>query len=94
VTVREEPGWGAVDVTDQGDGIAEEELPKLFQPFGRLPSAVAAGIQGTGLGLHLSRGLAQAQGGDIEVTSRPGGGSTFTLRLPRERQRPAGRVNA
>jgi len=89
VVVRVEPGWAAVDVTDHGDGIAEADLPRLFQPFGRLPNAVAAGIQGTGLGLHLSRGLAQAQGGDIEVTSRPGAGSTFTLRLPRGRQRSA-----
>jgi signal transduction histidine kinase len=94
VTVREEPGWVVVDVTDHGAGIAEEDLPKLYQPFGRLPGAVAAGIQGTGLGLYLSRALAQAQGGDIEVMSRPGEGSTFTLRLPRARKRQAGRVNA
>ena len=94
IAVRDEPGWVAVDVTDHGDGIAEEDLPKLFQPFGRLQSAIAAGIQGTGLGLHLSRALAQAEGGDIEVKSRPGEGSTFTLRLPRGRNRPAGRVDA
>jgi signal transduction histidine kinase len=94
ITVREEPGWVVVDVTDRGEGIAEENLPKLFQPFGRLASAMAAGIEGTGLGLHLSRALAQAQGGDIEVTSRPGEGSTFTLRLPRGRKRPAGRIHA
>jgi signal transduction histidine kinase len=94
IAVRAEPGWAAVDVIDQGPGIAEADLPKLFQPFGRLPDAVAAGIQGTGLGLHLSRGLAQSQGGDIEVTSRPGEGSTFTLRLPRGRQRSAGRLDA
>jgi signal transduction histidine kinase len=94
ITVREEPGWVAVDVTDHGEGIAEEDLPKLFQPFGRLPGAIAAGIHGTGLGLHLSIGLAQAQGGDIDVISRPGDGSTFTLRLPRGRRRPAGRIDA
>jgi signal transduction histidine kinase len=94
VTVRTEPGWAAVDVTDSGEGIADVDLPKLFQPFGRLPDAVAAGIEGTGLGLHLSRGLAQAQGGDIDVTSHPGQGSTFTLRLPRGRQRPVGRDDA
>jgi signal transduction histidine kinase len=94
VAVREGPDWVAVDVTDHGDGITEEDLQKLFQPFGRLQSAIAAGIQGTGLGLHLSRGLAQAQGGDIEVASRPGEGSTFTLRLPRGRKRTAGRVHA
>jgi signal transduction histidine kinase len=92
ISVREEPAWVAVDVSDHGDGIAEDDLPKLFQPFGRLQSAVTAGIEGTGLGLHLSRGLAQAQGGDIDVTSRPGEGSRFTLRLPRGRKRPAGRI--
>jgi signal transduction histidine kinase len=94
VSVRTEPGWAVVDVTDRGNGIAEEDLSKLFQPFGRLPDAVAAGIQGTGLGLHLSRGLAQAQGGDIAVTSRVGEGSTFTLRLPRRRQRQTVRIDA
>jgi signal transduction histidine kinase len=93
ITVRAEPGWAAVDVADHGDGIPEEDLAKLFQPFGRLQSALAAGIQGTGLGLHLSPGLAQALGGDITVTSRPGEGSTFTLRLPRGRKRAAGRVD-
>ncbi len=93
ITVRAEPGWAAVDVADHGDGIPEEDLAKLFQPFGRLQSALAAGIQGTGLGLHLSRGLAQALGGDITVTSRPGEGSTFTLRLPRGRKRAAGKVD-
>jgi signal transduction histidine kinase len=89
VSVRQEPRWVLIDVSDRGDGIADEDLPKLFRPFGRLPKAVAAGIHGTGLGLHLSRSLAVAQGGDIEVRSTPGEGSTFTLRLPRGRKRPA-----
>jgi signal transduction histidine kinase len=82
VNVREESGWVVADVTDSGFGIADEDIPNLFQPFGRLQSAVAAGIEGTGLGLHVSRTLALAQGGDILVSSRPGEGSTFTLRLP------------
>ena len=94
ITVREEAGSVAIDVTDHGDGIAEEDLTRLFQPFGRLPQALAAGIPGTGLGLHLSRGLAEGLGGDIQVTSRPGEGSTFTLRLPRGRKAPAGRIHA
>jgi len=67
VSVREEPRWVLIDVSDRGDGIAEEDLSKLFRPFGRLPKAVAAGIHGTGLGLHLSRSLALAQGGDPRV---------------------------
>jgi signal transduction histidine kinase len=82
VIVRDEPGWVAVDVIDHGIGISAEEMAKLFQPFGRLDSALSAGIQGTGLGLHLSRNLARSLGGDIEVHSKPGEGSTFTLRLP------------
>lgn len=82
VVVREEPGWVVVDVVDQGIGISRREMAKLFQPFGRLDSALSAGIEGTGLGLHLSRNLARSFGGDIEVQSRPGKGSTFTLRLP------------
>jgi signal transduction histidine kinase len=82
VIVREEAGWVAVDVIDQGIGMSKDEMAKLFQPFGRLDSAISAGIVGTGLGLHLSRNLARSLGGDIEVRSRPGKGSTFTLRLP------------
>jgi signal transduction histidine kinase len=94
IAVREEPGWVAVDVSDCGAGIAEEDIPKLFQPFGRLPTAVAAGIPGTGLCLHLSRSRAVAQGGGLEVTARRGEGSTFTLRLPRGRRRSPGRPHA
>jgi two-component system sensor histidine kinase SenX3 len=89
VIVREEPGWVAVDVVDQGIGISDDEKAKLFQPFGRLDSALSAGIHGTGLGLHLSRNLARSLGGDIEVHSQPGKGSTFTLRLPAQPS-PAG----
>jgi len=48
VIVRDEPGWVAVDVIDHGIGISEEEMAKLFQPFGRLDSALSAGIQGHG----------------------------------------------
>jgi signal transduction histidine kinase len=82
VIVREEAGWVEVDVVDQGIGISKEEMAKLFRPFGRLDSALSAGIDGTGLGLHLSRNLARSLGGDIKVHSQPGKGSTFTLRLP------------
>jgi len=94
IDIREEAGWAVVDVIDHGLGIADEDLPKLFQPFGRLQSAVSAGIEGTGLGLHLSRSLAVANGGTIEVTSRRGEGSTFTLRLPIRGARQAGSVHA
>jgi signal transduction histidine kinase len=86
VVVRREPGWAIVDVTDRGIGISEQEMTRLFQPFRRLDSALSAGIDGTGLGLYLSRNLALELGGDIEARSVAGTGSTFTLRLP---ERPA-----
>ncbi len=82
VVVRDEPGWAVVSVIDHGIGISDQEMPRLFQPFRRLDSALSAGIEGTGLGLYLSRNLALALGGDITARSVAGEGSTFTLRLP------------
>ena len=67
-------------VRDQGAGLRPEEQSRLFQPFERL-GAEGSGIEGTGIGLALSRRLMQAMGGEIEVESTPGQGSTFWLRL-------------
>lgn len=75
------PGrWIAIDVSDTGPGIPEDEIGLLFREFTRLSSA--AGKGGTGVGLAISRRLAHALGGDISVESEPGRGSTFTLWLP------------
>lgn len=70
-----------IRVTDTGIGIAADALAKLFDAFNRGNTAAIAGIEGTGLGLHLSQRLAQALGGSISVQSVPGQGSCFTLRL-------------
>ncbi len=70
-----------IRVTDTGRGIAAEHLPRLFTPFDRL-TAPAAGIDGTGLGLTLSRDLMQAMGGTLRATSTEGVGSTFTATVP------------
>ncbi len=70
-----------VSVVDTGIGIAEDELHLLFQPFERLGAKNSA-IEGTGLGLALTRHLMQAMGGDIGVTSAVGSGSTFWIELP------------
>jgi PAS domain S-box-containing protein len=67
-------------VSDTGPGIAAEDLPRLFDPFDRL-GAEATGIEGTGLGLTLSRRLTEAMGGTLEVVSETGVGSTFQLQL-------------
>lgn len=71
-----------ITIGDEGEGLTPEQLARLFTPFERL-GAQHRGIAGAGLGLALSRQLAQAMGGDIEVASAPGQGSSFTLRLRR-----------
>jgi signal transduction histidine kinase len=70
-----------IAVADTGPGIARESLTKLFTPFERLNAG--SDVQGTGLGLALSRSLVEAMGGSIEVESTPGEGSTFTVELAR-----------
>jgi PAS domain S-box-containing protein len=69
-------------VRDTGRGLTTEEQQRLFRPFERL-GAARSGIEGTGIGLALSRRLVEAMGGSIGVESEPGVGSTFWLRLPR-----------
>jgi PAS domain S-box-containing protein len=76
-------GAVAIEVDDTGAGIATENLDVIFEPFNRL-GAEHSGVEGTGIGLALSRALAQQMGGDIVVRSAPGEGSTFTLVLPED----------
>jgi signal transduction histidine kinase/ActR/RegA family two-component response regulator len=70
-----------IAVTDTGQGIPQDQLPKLFIPFERL-GAEATGVEGTGLGLVLARRLAEAMGGTLGVESQPWIGSTFHIELP------------
>ena len=75
---RQDQVW--LRVRDTGVGIRAEMLPRLFAAFERL-DAERGGIEGTGLGLALSRQLMRCMGGDIQVQSRPGEGSVFSLHL-------------
>lgn len=71
-------------VSDNGEGIAPENLAKIFDPFFTTKSEG----KGVGLGLAVSYGIIQAHGGDIEVKSQPGVGTTFTVSLPIEQATP------
>ncbi len=71
-----------LEVQDTGIGMDPDVLPRLFTPFVQADSTMTRRYGGTGLGLAISQRLAQRMGGGITVTSQPGIGSTFTLRLP------------
>ena len=75
-------GWVAIDVQDQGVGIAGADVPRLFQRFSQLQREDLSTPEGSGLGLYICRTMLEAQGGSIDVASEPGRGTTFTYRLP------------
>lgn len=75
------PGRVQIAITDAGPGMTAEQMTRLFIPFDRL-GAQDGPIPGTGLGLTLSRQLAEAMSGTLDATSEPGHGCTFTLTLP------------
>jgi len=77
-----ENGTFRLDITDTGEGIAAEELPRIFERFYRVDKARTRVTGGTGLGLSIVKHAIESQGGTIQVTSRLGAGSTFTIRLP------------
>jgi signal transduction histidine kinase len=81
VRLREEERMAVLEVSDTGVGIAEDELPLVFERFYRTDHSRADG--GAGLGLSIARQIAESHGGEIRATSTPGKGSTFTLLLPK-----------
>jgi heavy metal sensor kinase len=75
-------GYAKVVVSDEGPGIAPEHLPHIFDRFYRVDKARSRAAGGVGLGLSISRWIAEAHGGSIQADSAPGGGATFTVHLP------------
>jgi two-component system NtrC family sensor kinase len=79
------PGpWVQLEVSDTGQGMPEEHLDKIFDPF-----FTTKGTEGTGLGLAIVWGIIEEHGGDIQVSSTPGKGTRFTIRLPAQVATPA-----
>jgi two-component system sensor histidine kinase SenX3 len=82
VGARQRSGVVEIAVTDQGSGIAPQDLERVFERFYRGDPARSRQTGGTGLGLSIVKHVAQNHGGDVAVWSRLGRGSTFTIRLP------------
>lgn len=73
-----------LEVEDEGVGICEEDLARLFEPYVRGASRATAAERSTGLGLAITRSIVTAHGGTIQATSRVGHGSVFTVTVPRQ----------
>lgn len=82
ITLRAQGDQVALAVRDTGSGIEPAEQPHLFERFHRVRDARARTHEGSGIGLALVRELVQLHGGDVQVTSAPGEGSTFTVTIP------------
>jgi two-component system, OmpR family, sensor histidine kinase CiaH len=79
---RDGTSFGLLRVVDTGTGIAAEHLPRIFDRFYRVDTARSRQQGGTGLGLAIARMLVTAHGGELSLTSKLGGGTTVTVRLP------------
>jgi signal transduction histidine kinase len=69
-------------VSDQGIGIPETEIPRIFERFHRVDNRLSRTTAGAGLGLYLAKAVVEAHGGEIWARSQPGQGSTFYFSLP------------
>jgi two-component system sensor histidine kinase SenX3 len=78
-------GYVEIAVTDRGIGIEEEHLQRVFERFYRVDKARSRVTGGTGLGLAIVKHVAANHGGEVKLWSKPGTGSTFTLRIPARR---------
>ncbi len=82
VTAVESDEKASIAVTDTGEGILPDHLPRVFERFYRADRGRTREVGGTGLGLAIVKHLARLHGGEVSVTSTPSHGTTFTIELP------------
>jgi len=82
VRLRREGDQAVLSVADDGMGIPEEDIPRIFERFYRVDKARSRAAGGTGLGLSIVSDTVRKRGGSIEAANRPGGGAEFTVRWP------------
>ena len=91
ISLREDPDCLVVEIQDTGIGISQEQLPLIFDQFFQISRGQTKTMKGSGLGLSIAKKIVEAHNGQIDVTSTPGEGSTFTVRLPKA---PRGELSA
>jgi signal transduction histidine kinase len=91
VSVDSEPGWATVSITDEGIGMENEELEKIFEKFYRVSTGLVHDVKGSGLGLSIVKHVIEAHHGRVTVQSKPGQGTTFTLYLPAREEEASSR---
>jgi two-component system phosphate regulon sensor histidine kinase PhoR len=89
VSLQQVEGQAQLEISDTGIGIPEQAMPELFKEFYRAPNAKQSGEVGTGLGLAIVKNLVEQYGGRIQVKSREGRGTTFTVAFPLTTRRAA-----
>lgn len=82
IKLSESNNFFKTEVIDQGQGIPEEDIPKLFNPFQTTGVKSTAGEKSTGLGLAITKKIIAEHGGEINIESEPGKGSNFYFLLP------------
>ena len=82
VSLTSSDGCAVAEVRDTGIGIAAEDLPHIFERFFRADPARSRETGGAGLGLSIGKWIAEAHGGTISASSKPGAGSLFQVRIP------------
>ncbi len=86
LSIERRPGWVTLSVADNGPGISQEDLPKIFERFYRADAARRSEGGGHGLGLSIARIIVMAHGGKLRVRSKVGAGSTFFVDLPEKQE--------
>lgn len=82
VSLRREGDWVVLSVADNGPGIPEEDINRVFERFYRVDKARSRSAGGTGLGLSIVSDTVKKRDGSVEAANRPGGGAVFTARWP------------
>jgi signal transduction histidine kinase len=82
VQVGHDGGIATIAVKDQGVGMARDEVNRIFDKFARLENPLSDSVEGSGLGLYWAKKIIDLHNGSISVRSKPGKGTTFTIKLP------------